>query len=467
MQLFTILSALLITAYSVFGSPAIVQSAYDNPNSSSEKRTISTAFTSNNTAGNMLVAVVGCLPSGTIPTVTVSDGTNGSYTKAELIQTAGIGSIGIFYFPNCAGGVKPTVTASFSVPAQYVTLDVIEVSGCAASSPVDVGNTATGNSGSSSVSVTTSNATDILIGGIYSWNTVTAGQTLINGFSTAFISQYLNETSPGTYSLTGTQSSTHWLDAAVAFKSSSSPKPTPSPSPTPPPQAVASGMTKLRFDEECKSALDIGYGTDGHKWNAGMWYQAVPPTSDFSLNNGVLTITDPNGVNLCTQYHDASGGTYFTGGYFEAYMLCNDWSAFWLYCAAAPTHSTIASNPLTWNNELDIIESDGGYPNVATTTIHKNTNGNGGVPDLQNTNNVNTISNPPLIGQWHIFGLLWTQSQVTWYVDNVQVCTAPTYASTWQPVQLILGVGPGGVLGSASTVLPPVVQIKWVRVWQQ
>ena len=236
---------------------------------------------------------------------------------------------------------------------------------------------------------------------------------------------------------------------------------------------MTAGFTSLNFDQEPGQTWDIGYGTDGHKWNAGMWWYAVPPTSDFAVNNGVLTITGTSTAetDLCTQFHDYSGGTYFQGGYFEAYMSTTDWSAFWLFCADRPWvwgNLVLPSNPLTWTNEIDAIETDPGaaYVNNVTTTIHENTSSDGGVPDVINPNNNNTISDGPVEATWHIYGVLWTQSQVTWYVDNVEVCTYPTFASTWQPVQLILTAQPGGVNGSPSNVLPPITQIQWVRVWE-
>ena len=251
------------------------------------------------------------------------------------------------------------------------------------------------------------------------------------------------------------------------------PTPIPSPTPTitPPLQAAEAGYTHLSFDEECHTALDIGYGTDGHKWNAGMWWEPVPRPSSFIVKNGILTITPTTStnVNLCTQFHDYSGGRYFRGGYFEAKMLCTDWSAFWLYCADRPqvNGSLVTSDPLTQTSEIDIVETDPGvaYVNTVTTTVHRNTGGDGGIPDLHNSKNNNQIGSP-VLGEWHTFGVLWTQSTVTWYVDNVKVCSRRAFPSTWQPMQLILGVGPGGVNGSTSTTIPPTLAVNWVRVWQ-
>ena len=250
------------------------------------------------------------------------------------------------------------------------------------------------------------------------------------------------------------------------------PTPTPTPGITPPPQAVAAGFTSLNFDQEPGQTWDIGYGTDGHKWNANVWWESVPTSANYVISGGIMTLTGTGNVetDLCTQFYDYSGGTYFQGGYFEAYMSTTDWSAFWLFCADRPWvwgNLVLPSNPLTWTNEIDIIETDPGaaYAKSVATTIHKNTSSDGGVADQINPNNVNTISGP-VESTWHIYGVLWTQSQVTWYVDNVEICTYPTFSSTWQPVQLILTAQPGGVGGSRSNVIPPITQVQWVRVWE-
>jgi beta-glucanase (GH16 family) len=239
----------------------------------------------------------------------------------------------------------------------------------------------------------------------------------------------------------------------------------------PPPQAAAAGFRELGFDEEFGSPPDIGYGTPGHKWNAGLWWEPVAPASAFRVQDGVLTITATASekVELCTQYHDASGGTYFRGGYFEARMRCSDWSAFWLYCADRPRvygNRVLRPNPLTWTSEIDIIETDPGSANTAFCTVHKNTSGDGGVPDQQNDPDYFPIPSP-VLGAWHTYGVLWTQSQIIWYVDNVKVATARPFPSTWQPMQLILSASPGGANGSVSSVLPPVTEVQWVRVWEK
>jgi len=238
-----------------------------------------------------------------------------------------------------------------------------------------------------------------------------------------------------------------------------------------PAQASVAGFSNLVFDEELHGPLDIGFGTPGHKWNAGLWWDKIPVGCAFHLSNGILTITASanNHTDLCTQYHDASGGTYFLGGYFEARIRCTDWSAFWLFCADRPfvwAGLVLPSNPLTWTNEIDIIETDPETPNTAYMTLHKNTSGDGGVADQFAEPHI-IPTNFTLIGQWHTYGLLWTQSAVTWYIDNHEISSVAPFTSTWQPVQLILTASAGGVNGGASTVLPPTTKVQWVRVWER
>lgn len=240
--------------------------------------------------------------------------------------------------------------------------------------------------------------------------------------------------------------------------------------PAAPPQALANGYSNLIFSDEFDVMPDIGYGTDGHKWNAGLWWETPPSPSAFSQAGSVLTIqaSATQAVDLCTQYHDYSGGERFMGGYFEARMNCFDWSAFWLLCWDRPTvygSKVDPNNPLTWTNEIDIVETDPGYPYSAWCTLHKNSSGDS-LPDQQNypaEMKLNTAS----VGYWHNYGLLWTQAQLTWFIDEIPVLILPPYASTWQPVQLILTASPGGVNGSQSKTLPPITKVDYVRVWGQ
>src|SRR5205823_232235 len=77
-----------------------------------------------------------------------------------------------------------------------------------------------------------------------------------------------------------------------------------------------------------------------------------------------------------------------------------------------------------------------------------------------------------LADSWHTYGLLWTPTKVSWYLDGQQIATATLYAnSTNQPMFMLLSMWNGGALsgsGTPSAAAPSVIesQFDWVRVWQ-
>jgi hypothetical protein len=245
-----------------------------------------------------------------------------------------------------------------------------------------------------------------------------------------------------------------------------------------PPRAEAAGYHNLVFEDDF-TELDIAFGENkGEKWNAGLWWDQIPDKSRYSCSGTALTITAPDEegrhIDLCTQHHnltttpdDRAGIMFQPGGYFESRICGFDWCAFWLFCWNRPWNygaNVDPSNPMTWTNEIDILETDGGYPNWAWGTLHKNTSSDG-LPDAQNENHVNK-TNVNICGDWHNYGLLWERELLTWFIDGMPVNSFAPYESTWQPVQLILTAGAGGVGGSPSKTHPPIIKVDWVRVWQ-
>lgn len=133
------------------------------------------AFGSANTAGNFLVAMV--QTSSTISGV--SDPTNGAWTKAVELDNGGtLMSTAIWYLPNCAGGVAPTVTAANGFGGSFCHIAIAEYSGIATSSPLDQTqgfDTSGSQSGtpSSGLTPTTSQASELLIGVISNQSALT------------------------------------------------------------------------------------------------------------------------------------------------------------------------------------------------------------------------------------------------------------------------------------------------------
>jgi len=112
------------TTQRISGGITLVQS---NAVEGSGVGSVSTAFLSNSTAGNLLIAFVRM--STTTQTVTVSDTRGNTYADAVLQpQSADGHQIHIFYAPNVRGGAN-TVTARFSASNNHPWLAVYEYSG--------------------------------------------------------------------------------------------------------------------------------------------------------------------------------------------------------------------------------------------------------------------------------------------------------------------------------------------------
>ncbi len=115
------------------------------------------------------------------------------------------------------------MTVTFSVAAAYPDIRILEYKGADTVSPVDVTAASTGNSAtSSSGSVTTNNATDLIFGA----NLV---QTVTTGPGSGFTSRLLTSpdgdiaedrmvTTTGSYSATAPLSSGQWIMQMVAFR---------------------------------------------------------------------------------------------------------------------------------------------------------------------------------------------------------------------------------------------------------
>jgi hypothetical protein len=265
------------------------------------------------------------------------------------------------------------------------------------------------------------------------------------------------------------------LDASAAQDSSGSAEP----------RAIAGRGYARTFADEFDE-LDYGpLGRPGHKWYNGVPPNNFPaaPRDCFSVNNSILTITarDRDGKwdapNLCTAW--GGGGTYFEGDtYFEASIKPSNWTAFWAFGRHLLEGGSVdARDPNTWFAEIDFLEtSETDFPNATFHAIHKNTGGRGGIRDETNNRETTGYTAPAgvkqICGAWHVFACWRTASLVTFYVDDIAVCALKPYASTGQPLAVILGIGMGGVNTGHTTPIPRGArsvscEIDWVRVWQK
>jgi len=122
--------------------------------------------------------------------------------------------------------------------------------------------------------------------------------------------------------------------------------------------------------------------------------------------------------------------------------------------------------------EMDIMEYVGYEPNVVHSTVHT-TAGSGG------NGSGNSMNLTSCEEDFHIYGLLWTEEKLTFYVDtpdnivhtyNPAVKTAENWPFN-QPCFFLLNVAVGGTWGGAqgidNSIFPQSMEIDYVRVYQE
>jgi len=248
--------------------------------------------------------------------------------------------------------------------------------------------------------------------------------------------------------------------------------------PIAPPQAAG---YSLAFSDEFDS-LSLSPNEQGaYTWYDGVYFYNNPaPLANISAANSILSLTWTQAQGQNQASYDTSIETFSTNslsyhtwryGYFEVRMkwdvVVGAWPAIWM----VPIQGD-SSAPET--GEFDIFEGQGDQPHTFFGTIHDWKNG------ISTSNNPNSANLPSVdFSQYHTYGLLWTApaksgqlGQVTWYLDNQALLTAPTPAIVdTQDYFLILAAqeGPNWTAGSMTgvTVSQMSVNVDWVHVWQQ
>ena len=205
-------------------SPAFIQSNYAVPKS--KQSTVSVAYLKAQVAGDLNVVVVGWSDrTASIVSGGVTDSAGNTYVQAGPTALSGGASQAIYYAKSIvsAGAGANTITVNFNSPANGVDLRILEYSEIDQSNPFDSVSSAIGEGTNSTVTLTTANADDVIVGA----NVV---QTLTVGPGAGFTSRIL--TSPngdivedeavsavGSFVVNASVSpSGFWLMQAVAFK---------------------------------------------------------------------------------------------------------------------------------------------------------------------------------------------------------------------------------------------------------
>jgi beta-glucanase (GH16 family) len=215
-------------------------------------------------------------------------------------------------------------------------------------------------------------------------------------------------------------------------------------------------------------------------WDDHIWYDDKPDpawSTYQTVHDGELDLTSSRNffwgpcstcnwpINTVTTL---SSGNTFQYGYFEARMKWTGstgaWPAFWLY---SYQHSIDTDQCAHQAGEIDVMEGQGVEPNVFYGTVHSNTNGCSPSDD-QNGNNWQPVGTN-LTTDFHTYGALWTSTSVTWYLDDKEIMSAPTYATDNQPMYLLLQMWIGGWSPEPDLTTPDFLhtEVDWVHVWQK
>jgi serralysin len=178
----------------------------------------------------------------------------------------------------------------------------------------------------------------------------------------------------------------------------------------------------------------------------------------FAINNGVLTIkgekVSADVSSKIWSYGYTSGllttQTSFTQkyGYFEIRADVPQgqglWPAFWLL----PERYS--------GQEIDVLEAIGSEPTLANTAVH------GATGDQGKANFV------PNAAGFHTYGVMWSASDLIYYIDGAEVWRTPTPSDMDQPMYMLVNLAVGGNWpGSpdASTPWPAEFKIDYVRAY--
>ena len=198
------------------------------------------------------------------------------------------------------------------------------------------------------------------------------------------------------------------------------------------------------------------------QWYINANYGPTASVTPWVAANGVLTITaapaSAQVSSLINGYKYTSGEintqpTFAqTYGYFEMRadlpQAAGGWPAFWLLPADG-----------SWPPELDVMEVLTKDDNATYTTAHSNAAG-------AQTQSQGVSFTPDTADGYHTYGVLWTKTDLAWFVDGVEVFHTATPADMNKPMYMIANLALGGWGGTLDTTqLPAELKIDYIRAY--
>ena len=258
---------LVVTGGTSGNSINFMQGAYNDPQTNTS--TVAATYSALQTPGDLNVVIIAW--NDTVATISsVTDTAGNTYTLASGPTKQSSNATQAIYY---AAGILAddddtnTVTVSFNSAAAYPDLRILEYSGAAQTSALDVAGGASGSSTTATVSLTTTNATDLIVAGDY---IQTATPKAGTGFTLRMITQPDSDsaedepvTTTGSHSATSPLSTSGWwVINAAAFKVASGPPDTQPP--TAPTNLTATAASSTQINLSWTASTD-NVGVTGYK----------------------------------------------------------------------------------------------------------------------------------------------------------------------------------------------------------
>ena len=235
------------------------------------------------------------------------------------------------------------------------------------------------------------------------------------------------------------------------------------------------GMTLVWRDEFNGSELDSkfwnfeeGNGIEG--W--GNWELQYYRKENTKVHGGYLTITAKKETFGGKEYTSSRLTTEAKKDFlygridFRAKLPKGQgiWPAFWALGA------NIRTTPWPFSGEIDIMEMVGGgagKDNTVHGTVHYEDGGH------KYIGGSTTLKSGDFYDKFHVFSLIWTETSLKWFVDNVEFYTFDTTGTNKDEFRrsyfLLINLAVGGNWPGApnsSTVFPQKYIVDYVRVFQ-
>jgi beta-glucanase (GH16 family) len=220
----------------------------------------------------------------------------------------------------------------------------------------------------------------------------------------------------------------------------------------------------MTFDDEFSgTTLDLTKWSTGWAWANGSGLNTSTYPNDEGLPGNIVvtggvanfSVTKgptPHRQKYGTAVMTTNGKFSQKYGYFEASIKLPPnangiWPAFWM-----------VPGSFAWPPEIDIMEWHGSTPKINYMTLWWGTSSNPLYSD-------GTYTAPaPLSDGYHAYGMLWTPTAVTWYIDGVQRYTVTSNIPTVS-MYIILNADTGYAAMGPFATLPSVMSVAYVRAY--